>query len=93
MNRRISRRAWLRAAGTVLAAVPLCAGVRSARAATNAQLRAQLRYQDDPKDGLRCAACLEFIPGPDAQARGGCKVIPGDDEISPDGWCTAFNTL
>lgn len=93
MSRRLSRRAWLRAAGTLLAAVPMGAVVRSAGAATNAQLRAQLEYQDDPKDGQRCAACLEFLPGKDQQARGGCKVIPGDDEISPDGWCTAFNTL
>lgn len=93
MSRCISRRAWLRAAGMLLAAVPLDAVLRSAGAATNAQLRAQLRYQDGPKDGQRCAACLEYIPGKDGQARGGCKLIPGDDGISPDGWCTAFNTL
>lgn len=93
MSRGISRRAWLRAAGTLLAAVPVCAVVRPAGAATNAPLRAQLKYQDGAKDGQRCAACLEFIPGKDEQARGGCKLIPGDDEISPDGWCTAFNTL
>ena len=93
MNCCMTRRAWLRNAALALAAIPASAITRTADAATNAAMRAQFAYQDGPKDSLRCSACLEFVPGKDEHARGGCKVIPGDDEISPDGWCTAWNTL
>ena len=54
--------------------------LRRVRAATNPTLRAQLHYQDQPNDGQRCLSCLEFIPG-------------RSDEISPDGYCSAWNTL
>jgi hypothetical protein len=93
MNDCMTRRTWLRNAGVALIALPACAITHSAAAATNAAVRAQLQYQDSPKDSLRCSACLEFIPGKDEHALGSCKVVPGDDEISPDGWCTAWNTL
>jgi hypothetical protein len=89
----LSRRSLLRRAGLSLLAVPACAITRTAAADANAELRTQLQYQPEPKDGLRCSMCLEFIPGKDEHAPGGCKLIPGDDEISPDGWCTAFNSL
>jgi hypothetical protein len=88
-----TRRAWLRTAGMALVAIPAWSITRRAAASTNAELRARLEYQGSPKDSLRCSACLEFVPGKDEHAPGGCKVIPGDDEISPDGWCTAWNTL
>jgi len=93
MGKSLTRRDWLRTAGLAAAALPLCALTRHADGATNAELRAKLAYQDTPKDGLRCTMCLEFVPGKDPAARGGCKVIPGDDEISPNGWCSAFNTM
>jgi hypothetical protein len=33
---------------------------------------------------------MHFVPGPNATAKGGCKVIPGDTQIAPQGWCSAW---
>ena len=63
---------------------------RRARAAQNAQLRAALKYQDAPMQGQQCSTCAQFIPGKTPKDRGGCKIMPGDTEISPQGWCTAW---
>ena len=43
-----------------------------------------MKYQDQPNNGQRCDACLQFVPG----ANGTCKVVEGP--ISPGGWCIAF---
>lgn len=64
--------------------------VARARAAQNAQLRAALKYQDAPMQGQQCATCAQFIPGKTPKDRGGCKIMPGDTEISPQGWCTGW---
>jgi hypothetical protein len=69
-------------AGTLLA--------QPAAAQTNAGLRSALKYQDQPKGEQRCNNCMHWVPGTNATAKGGCKVIPGDKEISPQGWCTAW---
>lgn len=76
-----------------LLALPWIPLSRPACAAANAPLRAQLKYQDTPLNGQSCTSCLEFLPGKSPADRGGCKAIPGDDEISPEGWCTLWNTL
>ncbi|CAN5354636.1 hypothetical protein BH09PSE6_BH09PSE6_24210 [soil metagenome] len=60
-----------------------------AHAAQNAALRAALRYQDSPKGEQRCSGCMHFVPG-SSGGRGGCKVMPVDSEISPDGWCISW---
>jgi hypothetical protein len=93
MDPHLGRRRWCRQAGTALMLVPVLALTRPARAATNDVLRAQLHYQDQPKDGLACSSCVDFIAGATAQARGGCQRIPGDDQIAPNGYCDAWNTL
>ncbi len=41
------------------------------------------KYQETPRDGLRCAACT-FFRRPDA-----CQVVKGP--ISPNGWCQLFD--
>ncbi len=69
-------------AGTLLGAPAL--------AQTNAGLRSALKYQDQPKGEQRCNNCMHWVPGANATAKGGCRVIPGDKEISPQGWCTAW---
>jgi len=85
-----SRRIWLRmAAGSALVA-PLAFLGQPAAAATNAASRSALKYQDGPKGDAKCATCLHFVPGKSPTDRGGCKIIPGDTEISPDGWCVGF---
>jgi hypothetical protein len=63
---------------------------QNAEAAANASVREQLKYQGHPKNDMSCSSCLEFIPG---QTLGGCKLIPGDDEISPSGYCTKWNSI
>ncbi|MCA3217666.1 MAG: high-potential iron-sulfur protein [Burkholderiales bacterium] len=69
-------------AGTLLAS--------GAAAQTNVGLRSALKYQDTPKGPQRCDNCMHWVPGSTPTARGGCKVIPGDKEIAPQGWCTAW---
>jgi hypothetical protein len=56
----------------------------------DAGLRSALKYQDQPKGPQRCDNCMHWVPGASPTAKGGCKVIPGDKEISPQGWCTAW---
>jgi high potential iron-sulfur protein len=82
------RRAISLALGGVVLAPFLPA--RRARATQNAQLRAALKYQEAPMQGQQCSTCAQFIPGKTPKDRGGCKIMPGDTEISPQGWCTAW---
>lgn len=86
-----TRRHFLKKAGTALALIPFFD--RQANAANNATVRAQLQYQNTPKDGMSCASCLEFLPVQSDPNTGGCKLIPDDDEISPNGYCTKWNTM
>lgn len=89
----MNRRAWLKRASLALASIPIVVYSELAAARTNEPLRAQLGYQDTPKGDKSCANCLEFIPGSASADAGGCKVIPGDDQISPNGYCTLWNTM
>jgi hypothetical protein len=86
-----SRRIWLRLAAGAAMAAPLAALTTQARAARNDASRKALQYQDKPKDGAQCASCAQFIAGKTPKDPGGCKVIPGDMEISPTGWCVAYS--
>jgi hypothetical protein len=44
---------------------------------------AEAEYQDQPKNGLGCAACTLFRPPRS------CEIVQGD--ISPAGWCKFFD--
>jgi hypothetical protein len=33
---------------------------------------------------------MQFVPGKTEKNKGGCKVMPGDTEISSQGYCTAW---
>ncbi len=93
MSTNLSRRRLIKSAGMVVALMPLVAATREAHAGPNPAKRAELKYQDVPLDGKSCVSCLEFVPGKTEQDVGRCKVIPGDDEISPNGYCILWNTL
>jgi hypothetical protein len=93
MDTNLSRRKLLKLASASLALIPLVIIARPACAKTNAAVRVQLKYQDTPKDGMICATCLEFSPGKTPKDQGTCRVIPGDDEISPNGYCTSWNSM
>jgi hypothetical protein len=72
------------------AAIPLLTIADHASAATNAAMRSALKYQNMPNGDKDCARCAQFIPGKSATGPGGCKLMAGDTEISPKGYCTAW---
>jgi hypothetical protein len=43
---------------------------------------AMVQYQTTPKDGNKCALCVNF------EAPASCKIVSGT--IDPNGWCIAF---
>lgn len=87
----LSRRIWLKAAAGTALAVPLATLATRVGAAQNAASRQALKYQDKPNGANQCSNCAQFVPGKAATDKGGCKVIPGDSEISPNGWCVAWS--
>lgn len=88
-NNETKRRTFLKIAG-VLAVMPVAAISGNARAAKNTGMRTGLKYVDKPVDGKRCADCMHFVPGADAKALGGCKLLTGDTEINPNGYCNVW---
>jgi len=86
----INRRSALKAVIGTAVAAPVMFIAKDAFAAKNDALRTALQYQDTPKDGAKCIDCLHFKAGADAAAMGSCAILPGDTEIAPEGWCSAF---
>ena len=86
----LPRRHFLRMSGFALGFVPILAVSRRADAAVNATMRASLKYQAKPEGDKSCSNCMQFLPGPSAKDLGGCKVIPGDTEISPQAYCMVW---
>ena len=84
------RRQFLTIGGAALAMISVMVVSGRADAATNAALRTALKYQTKPEGDKSCANCMQFVPGASAKALGGCKIIPGDTEISPQGYCAAW---
>ena len=74
----------------VASLVPLASLTINASAAKNDALRQALKYQDTPNGGKQCSTCTQFVPGKSPEGKGGCKILPGDDEISPAGRCSAY---
>jgi high potential iron-sulfur protein len=87
---RIHRRQFLKLGRAALAIIPVLAFSGRAAASINAAVRASLKYQDKPEGEKHCANCMQFIPGKTATEKGGCKVMAGDTEISPQGYCAAW---
>jgi len=93
MSKNLNRRKWMKSISGALILAPLFFLPRQASAKINESLRVQFKYQNTPKENMSCASCLEFLPGKTNKDLGGCKILPGDDEISPDGYCTGWNTM
>jgi len=89
-QRQTTRRHFLKIGGAALAIVPATLMSGQAGAAVNAATRSSLKYQDRPEGDKNCANCALFVPGASAVALGSCKIIPGDTEISPKGYCVAW---
>ena len=85
-----SRRQFLKIGGAALAMIPVMVVSGRGDAATNAALRTSLKYQSRPEGDKSCAKCMHFVPGASAKGMGSCKIIPGDTEISPQGYCVAW---
>lgn len=80
-----SRRNVLKFGGMALAMVPV-----AALAAKNDGMRASMKYKDSPEGDKSCANCVQFVPGKSPADLGGCKIFPGDTEVSPKGYCVAW---
>jgi len=93
MTANLTRRKLCQSAGVALMMLPVITVCTDASAKTNLSMREKLKYQSQPKEGMSCAACLEYLPGSSDQSVGGCKVIPEDDEISARAYCVAWNTM
>lgn len=75
----LSRRKMLKIGGLSLAMIPVVA-----MAAKNDGMRSSMKYKDTPEGDKSCATCVQFV------APNGCKIFPGDTEISPKGYCVAY---
>ena len=84
------RREFLKKGAAALAMLPVLFAADPANAATNAALRTALKYQPKPEGDKNCANCLHFVPGANAKALGGCKILPGDNEIAPQAYCVGW---
>jgi DMSO/TMAO reductase YedYZ molybdopterin-dependent catalytic subunit len=80
-----SRRNMLKLGGAALAMIPVVA-----IAAKNDAMRASMKYKDAPEGDKKCSTCVQFVPGKAATDKGGCKIFPGDTEVSPNGYCVAL---
>jgi len=74
---------------SLLKSVPIIAGAMISTATLAESVFAQTKltheaakYQDQPKDGQKCADCVYFEPP------SGCKTV--ESPISPEGWCELF---
>lgn len=85
-----SRRQFLKIGGVALAMIPVVALSGKVMASTNAAMRTSMKYQDKPNGDKRCSGCMQFVPGKNPKDLGGCKIFPGDTEISPNGYCVAW---
>jgi len=74
-----SRRKLFKLGGAALAMIPVVA-----YASKNEQMRTSMKYKDSPEGDKSCANCVQFV------APNKCKIFPGDDEVSPKGYCVAW---
>ena len=85
-----SRRQFLKFGTAAVAMIPVVLVSGNAEAAKNAAIRSALKYQDKPEGDKKCSGCMHFVPGKSPTAEGGCKIMPGDTEISPNGYCAGW---
>lgn len=81
--RGLSRRSLL---GTGLALAGGMVGALGGTRSSSAEAKLpqnQVSYQASPKNGKRCADCVNY------QGENTCRVVAGD--ISPEGWCRLWN--
>ena len=75
-----TRRDMLRTGLAVVAGT--VGAVATARAQDQKIAQELVQYQNQPKEGAKCAGCAQF------QAPNACAIVAGN--ISPNGWCVAY---
>jgi hypothetical protein len=81
------RRRLVRGLAAAAGLVPVL--VLAGRAAAEpANGKADVKFQNTPRDTARCADCVSFIPGATSGAPGTCKAVQG--VIPQNGWCVLF---
>ena len=93
MDAKMQRRQMLKLAGATIAMIPVLSISGKALAATNAQMRTAMKYQDKPNAEKSCSGCMQFVPGKTPKDLGGCKIFPGDTEVSPQGYCAGWAAI
>lgn len=88
-----ARRQFLKMGSAAIAMIPVVALTGNAIAATNAGMRTSMKYQDTPNGDKDCGNCVQFVPGKTPKDLGGCKLFPGDTEVSPKGFCVAWAAI
>ncbi len=89
-NSQTPRRQFLKIGAAALAMIPVAVVSDRGYAATNDAMRTALKYQGKPEGDKNCSNCMQFVPGTTAKSLGTCKILPGDTEISPQGYCVAW---
>jgi hypothetical protein len=84
------RRHFMKISGMALSVIPLMLIGQQSQAATNAGMRAAMKYQATPNGDKACGGCQQFVPGKTPADLGGCKLFAGDTEVSPKGYCVAW---
>lgn len=74
-----SRRKLFKLEAGALAMIPVVA-----YAAKNEGMRKSMNYKDSPEGEKSCSNCIQF------DAPNKRKIFPGDDEVSPKGYCVAW---
>ena len=80
MQDKTSRRVLLRTGIAIATGATLAAG--TARAQDEKIAQELVQYQNQPKDGLQCNKCAQWVE-PNA-----CKIVAG--KIAPQGYCVAY---
>jgi len=89
-SKSLSRRALLRDSAmlmTSLAAIPIVLISPTARASKAS--KSDFHYQEQPREGKKCADCAAFLANTSANASGACKIVDGP--VNPNGWCMAYS--
>ncbi len=84
-NTNQTRRNLLKLGSIAVAMIPM-----AALAAKNDAMRTAMKYKDTPEADKQCSGCMHFVPGKTPNDPGGCKLFPGDTEVSSKGFCTAW---
>jgi surface antigen len=84
-EKKVSRRAFFRGAATIAGAAVAASviPIRVVHAQSGKADKKSMQYQDTPKNNQECDQCTYFV------APNKCGIVEGD--ISPKGWCVAFN--